>query len=392
MIESIYVGMTGLATFSRGLRVIANNTTNLNTPGFKSSTLRFADAFYAGGGYSGRQFGQMGYGVTTTGTAMSFKPGELRQTGNGLDLAMDGQGLFTLRADDGSIRYTRAGQFQFDKTGVLVSASGARVMGVGDDGALSEISIANLRIASGKATTTVKFTGNLSSTGTEQTVNGVRVYDAAGGEHLLTLKLTSATTTGTTAGTWTAELLDGTTTVGTQQLVFQDGKPTPATSRLSFNYLPAGQAAMPLTLDFSADVTSFASGTLSTLALGTQDGYAPAELSSVSFDAAGALVLTYANGQTAKGPRLSLGRFDTPDAVGSLGDNEFEALDGGAWHTGVAGGAFGNVRAGYVEISNVDLSQEFSDLVIMQRGYQASSQVISTANEMLQELFSMRGR
>ncbi len=138
------------------------------------------------------------------------------------------------------------------------------------------------------------------------------------------------------------------------------------------------------------DVTSFASGTLSTLALGSNDGFGAADLSSATFDSTGTLILTYANGQTVKGSRLSLGRFDTTSAVGSLGDNEFEALDGRAWHTGTAGGAFGNVRSGKVEISNVDLSQEFSDLVIMQRGYQASSQVITTANEMLQELFSMK--
>ncbi|CAM3548466.1 flagellar hook protein FlgE [Paracidovorax anthurii] len=391
MIESIYVGMTGLSSFSRGLRVIANNTTNLNTPGFKSSSLRFADAFYDGGSYSGRQFGQLGYGVSTTGTMMSFKSGELRQTGNGLDLAIDGQGLFTLKGEGDRIRYTRAGQFQFNSDGVLVSqGNGAKVMGIGADGALSEISIANLKTSAGKATAVVKFTGNLSSGGTEQSVSGVRVFDAAGGEHLLTAKLTN--TNSTTPGSWQVELLDGTTTVGTQQLIFQDGKPTAATAKLSFTYTPAGQAAVPLTLDFSADVTSFASGSLSTLAFASQDGFAAAELSSASFDSTGTLVLTYANGQTVKGSRLSLGRFDTTDAVGAVGNNEFEVLDGNAWHTGVAGGSFGSVRSGYVEISNVDLSQEFSDLVIMQRGYQASSQVISTANEMLQELFSMKSR
>ncbi|MDA8456964.1 flagellar hook-basal body complex protein [Acidovorax sp. GBBC 3334] len=391
MIESIYVGMTGLSSFSRGLRVIANNTTNLNTPGFKSASLRFSDAFYSNGGYTGRQFGQMGYGVSTMGTSMSFKSGELRQTGNGLDLAIDGQGLFTLKGSDGSIRYTRAGQFQFNSDGVLVSqGKGATVMGVGADGSPSEISIANLKTSAGKATAVVKFTGNLSSTGTDQTINGVRVFDAAGGEHLLTAKLTS--TNSTTPGSWKVELMDGTTVVGTQELIFQDGKPTAATGKLAFSYTPAGQAALPLTLDFGTDVTSFASGTLSTLAFASQDGFAPAELSSASFDATGTLVLTYANGQTAKGARLSLGRFDTTEAVGSAGDNEFEALDGRAWHSGVAGGAFGSVRSGYIEISNVDLSQEFSDLVIMQRGYQASSQVISTANEMLQELFSMKSR
>ncbi|GKS74661.1 flagellar hook-basal body complex protein [Acidovorax sp. SUPP950] len=391
MIESIYVGMTGLSSFSRGLRVIANNTTNLNTPGFKSTSLRFSDAFYSNGSYSGRQFGQLGYGVSTAGTTLSFKAGELRQTGNGLDLAIDGQGLFTLKGEDGRITYTRAGQFQFNSDGILVDQStGAKVMGVGANGALTEISIANLKTSPGKATAVAKFTGNLSSTGTDQTINGVRVIDAAGGEHLLTVKLTNTGTT--TPGSWQVDLMDGTTVVGTKQLIFQDGKPTAATAKLAFTYTPTGQAALPLTLDFGTDVTSFASGTLSTLAFASQDGYAPAELSAAAFDASGTLVLTYANGQTVKGSRLSLGRFDSADAVGSLGDNQFEALDGNAWHTGVAGGAFGSVRSGYIEISNVDLSQEFSDLVIMQRGYQASSQVISTANEMLQELFSMKSR
>lgn len=391
MIESIYVGMTGLSSFSRGLRVIANNTTNLNTPGFKGSSLRFADAFYSGGSYSGRQFSQLGYGVSTTGTMLSFKPGELRQTGNSMDLAINGQGLFTLQGADGKITYTRAGQFQFNSEGILVNqGTGEKVMGVGSNGALTEITINDLKTNAGKTTTAVKFTGNLSSTGTEQTVNNVRVIDGAGGEHLLALKFTN--TNATTAGSWQVDLMDGTTVVGTKQLIFQNGRPTVATEKLSFTYTPAGQAAVPLTLDFSTDVTSFASGTLSTLAFSSQDGAAPADLSSASFDASGTLVLTYANGQTAKGPRLSLGRFDTPDAVGALGDNQFEVLDGSAWHTGVAGGNFGSVRSGYIEISNVDLSQEFSDLVIMQRGYQASSQVISTANEMLQELFSMKSR
>ena len=391
MIESIYVGMTGLSSFSRGLRVIANNTTNLNTPGFKGSSLRFADAFYSNGSYSGRQFGQLGYGVSTTGTMMSFKPGELRQTGNGLDLAIDGQGLFTLRGEDGKITYTRAGQFQFNSDGILVNqGTGEKVMGVGTDGKLTEISIANRRTNAGKPTTAIKFTGNLSSTGTDQTINNVRVIDSAGGEHTLSLKFTNTNTT--TAGSWQVDLMDGTTVVGTKQLIFQNGKATAATEKLSFTYTPAGQAAQALTLDFSTDVTSFASGTLSTLAFASQDGFAPAGLSSAAFDATGTLVLTYANGQTEKGVRLSLGRFDTPEAVGALGSNQFEVLDGSAWHTGVAGTDFGSVRSGYIEISNVDLSQEFSDLVIMQRGYQASSQVISTANEMLQELFSMKSR
>lgn len=389
MIESIYVGMTGLAGFSHGLRVIANNTTNLNTPGFKSSSLQFSDVFYSSGGYSGNQFGQLGYGLNTGTTTLSFKQGELRGTSNSLDLAVDGQGLFTLKGADGRITYTRDGQFDFNAGGVLVSkTTGAKVMGMDASGNMTEIVIASLKTNAAKASSVINFTGNLSSTGTVQSVNGVNVIDSAGGSHALSVKLTN--TNATTAGSWQVELLDGTTSAGTGQLVFLNGTPTAASARIAMTYTPANQAPVPLTLDFGTAVTSFASGTLSTLSFGSTDGYAAADLSATTFDATGTLVLSYANGQTVKGPRLSLGRFDTASAVGSLGDNQFEALDGKAWHSGTAGGAFGNIRAGKVEISNVDLSQEFSDLVIMQRGYQASSQVITTANEMLQELFAMK--
>jgi flagellar hook protein FlgE len=102
-------------------------------------------------------------------------------------------------------------------------------------------------------------------------------------------------------------------------------------------------------------------------------------------------VLAYSNGQTVKGQRLAMGRFDTLDGVTAVGNNEFDATNPLAWHAGYAGeGGFGGIRPGMVELSNVDLSREFSDLVIMQRGYQASSQVITTANDMLEQLFHMK--
>lgn len=391
MIDSIQIGMSGLTGFSQGLRVIANNTANLNTPGFKTSMQQFSDASYSGGAYSGRQMGQLGYGLKTGGTTISFRQGEFRQTSNTLDLAVNGQGLFMLKNDNGKTSFTRDGQFQFDANGVLLSkTSGAQVMGLDAQGNIGPISIAGKNTLAGKATTIVKFAGNLSTTATEQTVAGVTIIDANGTEHTLSLKLTNTSTT--TPGTWRADLMNGTTVVGTGQLVFESGRPTAASAKIAATFTPAGQAPVPLTLDFSANVTSFAPGTLANLAVSSIDGFLPADLSSTTFDAEGTLVMTYANGETVKGARLLLGRFDTPDAVGALGGNEFEALDPDAWHTGPASGAFGTIRAGFVELSNVNLSQEFSDLVIMQRGYQASSQIVSTANEMLQQLFSMKSR
>jgi len=396
MLESIYVGMTGLLGYSRGLRVIANNTANINTPGFKSSSLQFADMFYTGGNLAGgnasQNRDQVGFGLNTTGTAMSFKQGELRQTGNNLDMAVDGQGLFVLQDAEGKLTYTRAGQFKFDDNGVLVSrANGEKVMGMDGSGALVEISVAGQMLDQGRPTSRLKFSGNLSNTVTEQTgVGTVQVVDAGGVIHTLSVKFvtTEATTSGTTMR---VDLLDGTAVVGSGSMVFIGGKPTPQTSVMNMTYVPAGQPPMTLALDFSADVVLFAGST--TLKMDSQDGLGPGTLTGTAFDANGVLRLSYSNGQTVKGTSLALARFDSPDAVAALGNNQFEMVNKNAWHYGKAGeGAFGSVRAGQIEISNVDLSQEFSDLVIMQRGYQASSQVISTANEMLQQLFSMKSK
>jgi flagellar hook protein FlgE len=391
MLDSIHVGMTGLLEYAKGLRVIANNTANLDTPGYKSSTLQFADLFYASSTSSGRTERQ-GYGLNSAGTQLDFRQGDLRQTGNDFDLGVDGEGLFVLRDADGNTRYTRAGQFEFNQEGVFVNRTdGSKVVGLDAAGQRSEITLAGLQTAAGKPTTLVRFTGNLSSTVPDAAVNSVKVNDALGEEHVLSLKFTSAGVD--QAGTWNVEVLDGTTQVASGQLVFVDGHPTAESAKLAISYQPAGRAASAITLDFSTDVTSFASGTLSTLAMAAQDGHGPGSLTQVSFDDSGTLVATYSNGDTVKGARLLLARFRTPDAVQQLGGNQFAEAGGLAWETGVAGaGAFGKLRAGVLEISNVDLSREFSDLVVMQRGYQASSQVISTANDMLQELFRMKSK
>lgn len=392
MLESINIGMTGLLGYSKGLRVIANNTANINTPGYKGSTLQFADMFASSGQAGGSDAMKIGYGLGTNGTSINFKQGELRQTGNTLDLAVDGQGLFTVKDDRGNVHYTRAGQFEFDQEGVLRTRSGnERVQGQKSDGTTGDVSIAGLRTKAGTATNLVKFTGNVSSTGTDTTIGNVKVFDAAGGEHVLSVKLTN---TGTTlAGSWRVELMDGTTVVGTGQIVFTGGRATAGSGKVTLAYAPSGSSSTDVTLDFESDVTSFASGTVSTVAFSSQNGFGPGSLTDVSFDNLGVMQLKYSNGQTVAGAQLLLGRFDTLDAVTPVGDGQFDATDSLAWRVGVAGsGAFGSVRSGVVEASNVDLSQEFSDLVIMQRGYQASSQVIGTANDMLQELFSMKGR
>lgn len=394
MLDSIYIGMSGLQGYSKGLKVIANNTANLNTPGFKSSTLAFSDMFYSDGDgtpYGHNTTGSNGHGLATGQTVLNFKAGELRQTGNSLDLAIDGNGLFTLKDESGKLHYTRAGQFEFNADGILVNRTdGMKVMGLAN-GNLSEITINGARTLGGKASTVVKFINNLSTLVPDYTMSNVKVIDSAGGEHTLTVKLTN--TSATTPGSWKVDISENNVALGSGQIIFQGGQPVPASSKVSFNYAPAGTTASTVTLDFSTDVTSLASSSLSNLAFSSQDGYSAGTLTSAAFDAKGSLVLSYSNGQTSKGSKLSLSRFETLDAVEAVGGNLFDSSNDASWHKGVASeNGFGSVKSGMIEISNVDLSKEFSDLVIMQRGYQASSQIITTANEMLQELFAMKGK
>jgi flagellar hook protein FlgE len=393
MLDSIHIGMSGLTGYSQGLRVIANNTANLNTPGFKGSSIQFADLFASrdpAGGAGGLM--RVGYGLNATGTALNFKQGEMRQTGNAMDLAVGGQGLFTLRDEQGLLHYTRAGQFQFDEAGVLVNRSdGRKVMGRQADGSMGEISVAGLRTMSGQASSLLKFGGNLSTAQPVFTLNAVKVLDAAGTQHELTLKFTN--TDATQPGSWSVEVMQGATAVGSGQIVFLGTRPVPGSDKVEVSFQPPGGSAQSIVLDFSGDVSSFGTGDLSTLAVVSQDGYAPGTLTDTTFDLHGQLVVNYSNGKTARGATLLLGRFESLDAVVQAGANQFDAAQGMAWRMGIGGeDGFGTVRTGVLEISNVDLSQEFSELVIMQRGYQASSQVVGTANEMLQQLFGLRGK
>lgn len=396
MIDSIYVGMTGLAGFSNGLHVIANNTANMNTTGFKSSTLQFADLFYTPSSVpsdpSAASYSQTGYGLNTAGTLLSFKQGDLQPTSNPLDLAINGQGFFLLRDADAKLTYTRAGQFRFGTDGVLRTADGAQtVMGLNGNGTLTEITIAGRNTNAGRTTSTVTFKGNLSSTSTTQTVGGVSVIDAVGGTHTLDVRLTSQAPGAPT--TWTVEVLDGATVIGTGQIQFQNGLPLPGSSTVSVTYSPAGVTPIPLTLDFSTNVTSYAAGNLSTLTMDTQNGIAPGGLTDVSFNASGTMMLSYANGQTVNSTQLALMRFDlsTMGTIAPVGDNQFVSSAPAGWQIGAAGSSgFGTISSSNLERSNVDLTQEFSNLVIMQRGYQASSQVITTANDMIQQLFSLK--
>ncbi|MGV2895801.1 flagellar hook protein FlgE [Achromobacter sp. AGC78] len=398
MLDSIWLSLSGMNGFSKGLRTISNNVSNMNTPGFKKSQVLFEEQFNAsvpfkhdrqGPGNNGE-----GAGVNTYATRIDFSPGEARQTGSGLDMALDGAGYFMLRGADSEIRYTRAGQFDFAADSILRNKSdGAAVLGTNRDGtgSLGEISLAGLTTSAATPTTSIQFSGYLSSTGTDHELTAVKFYDRSGAEHLL--KVTFVNQGATQPGAWKVSIEDGPTRLGEGTLVFKDGRIDPATSKINVNFPQTGQSAQQLVFDFSEGVTSFASGTTSTLTASKQDGYAAGTATGVTFDASGTLSVSYSNGQSVQGSRIALARFSSDEVLSPLGASQFVLTEPGARTVGnprIDG--FGRLQTGRVEGSNVDLSQEFSDLVVMQRGYQAASQTISTANDLIQSLFDLKGR
>ncbi len=391
MLDSIAIAETGLKGYESALQTISNNTANMNTPGFKGSSTEFSDLAFGNGegslGGDETSFGQPGLGLKTLGTTIDFSQGEFQSTSNPLDLAVNGNGFFITKDTAGDIHYTKDGQFKFDDKGMLVSqTTGEQVMARDSGGALTPVTIAGLNTSLPKATTSVVFNGNLSSTATTDTINAVTVIDSSGTSHSLQVTLTPVTGS---AGSWTVTLLDGATTVGTATLKFTGNNVTPGSGTLSYTYTPAGGSAMPLTLDFSGNVTSTDQGGSSSLAVASQDGYAMGTITGETFDATGTLSLTYSNNQTVKGQQLALAQFTSIDQVEAVGNSQFKAK-GDAWQTGVAGSAtYGSIESSEIEGSNVDLSREFSNLVIMQRGYQASSQIVSTASDMMTALFGM---
>lgn len=394
MSDGIYTAETGLTAFEAGLQSISNDTSNMNTPGYKGSGVLFAD-LVGGNGEGGT--GEGGDGVTTVGTAINFSAGQLQSTGNPLDLAISGNGFFTLRDANGNIHYTQDGQFEFNSAGILISsATKEDVMALDSKtGTLVPISINDAQSNPASPTTKVTFSGNLftgtGATPTAQTVGNITVIDKEGGSHTLSMTLTPVT--GST-GVWTVTMTDPTTgdTIAAASpgtVTFVGGVPSPTADTVAMTYTLADGSSSQFTLDFSSNVTSNSAGTSSTLAFASQDGFPVGSLTGESFDSTGTLVFSYSNNQTKNGPQLALANFSSPNEVEAISSNEF-AAKGQGWQVGVAGtGTFGTIQSGQIEGSNVDLSQEFSNLVIMQRGYQACSQVISTASDMLSSLFDM---
>jgi flagellar hook protein FlgE len=396
MLESIFIGLTGLNSYSRGLQMISNNVANLNTPGFKSSSLRFGDLFYRGTTPSGLLGStgamQFGTGVGLSGSTLNFRQGDLRSSGGDLDLAIQGRGFLVLMDGNRKV-YVRTGQLALDKDGYIAdSALGFRLGVLSAGGGLQTVSINGQRTNPPKSTSEIKFADNLSATATEHVISGVEVYDSNGGKHTWTIRFTN--TFSTTAGRWAVTVEDEKgVKIKEGEIVFNGSTIVADKSKITIDFAPAGATASKVVLDFGTGVTGFSAGTFSSLNVKSKDGYGVGDLTRVLIDTDGQIKLEYSNGQSTKIGYVALADFEDLQGLTQRGDGVFEVTSGELPQLLRQGeGGMGTIKSQSVEASNVDLSQEFGQLILYQRGYQASSQVISVANEMIQQLFELRGR
>lgn len=383
MFQAIFNSLSGLFSFSKSLDTISNNVANMNTPGFRGSRSLFRDI--VGGG--------SGYGAEMSGSAINFVPGTIRHTGNPADLAINGAGYFILRGDQGGMFYTRAGQFHFNADGYLVGPAGQkRIAGIAAAGNLVDINIDGLRKLPPEATSAIDFVGNLSTADDTWTVDNISVYDANGDMHKLSVTFTN--NSANKPNSWKVEIKDEDgNVVGTDQILFSAAGSPEATHNKIDVTLSAGSGGQTITLNFGAPgsfsgATQFSGGT-SNLGASVVDGHGVVGLQSWSFDEDGVLQLTYADGSTETGPQVALAYFADESTLEQINGGLFKS---GAWDAPEFGkpdsGLFGKIEGGSLEMSNVDLTQQFGEMIVIQRGYQASSHVLTVANRMLQQLYN----
>jgi flagellar hook protein FlgE len=392
MIESILVGMSGMQGHQRGLSIIGNNVSNMNTPGFRGSSVSFVDVF-TGPAPRGQLFGQRGAGGL--GAALGLvdtRPGDPQRTDREHDLSLNGPGFFIVQDETGETRYTRNGSFEFVEGKLVTRRDRLAVMTRNDAGQLVPFEIGSLQQNPPRATSKITFSGssNLGENDNEHTIDPLVVHDSAGVKHTLKLEFHPVNKSGN-LNTWKMTVFDGLIEVGSGEIQFVGNGIMEDSKLLSLRLELQNADALDVTFDFSNNIGLTFGSENSTLAVEEQDGFGVGEITARTFDQKGMLKLDYSNGQKADGPKLTFASIPDETELLQSGGALFEYRGSEPVVLREADDDL-KVASGFLEGSNVDLTEEFSELILMQRGYQASSQVVTTANEMLQELFQLGSR
>jgi flagellar hook protein FlgE len=412
-LTAFYTALTGLNNNSMAINTIGDNLANMNTTAFKSSKAIFAEllAGVSGTSSTGNPV-SYGLGSTLSGISRNCAQGTINYTGTSTDAAINGNGYFVV-STDGGMGFTRSGQFEFDGNGNLISSDGFKVMGymavngeIDNTGAVTAIEINKGQLIPASPTTTMSMAANLDS----QAANGstyssaVQVYDRLGQSHTVTLTFTKA---GTGDWTWSAGIPaedaggavgDPAVIVGSGNLQFDNEGilASPAANPiLSLTGLSSGAADMNIEFNVrnaagTPVITSYAND--SAVSATMQDGYEASALKSISIDNRGVIVGLAANGKSIPLAQMALADFPNEEGLQKYKGSTFVTFTStGEPSVGVAGtGGRGSITGASLEQSNVDMAQEFIDLIVAQRAYQANSRVITTTDELYQDSLNLK--
>ena len=396
------VALSGLNAASADLNVTANNIANASTVGFKTSRAEFADVFAVGAQ-------EIGNGVRLSNVSQTFSQGGIDFTDRGLDLAISGEGFFTM-SDAGSITYTRVGSFGVDRDGYVVNSQNQRLQifpaannGTFNTGTLSDLQLSTTD-SPPQASSQAAFGVNLPANATPPVIpvfdpnnassfnhsTALTVYDSLGATHTATVYFVKDAV----PNSWNAYFyIDGTAVGGANPIGYDNlGQLTvPAVGTYTLPpYTPTtGAADITLTTDFTQSTQFGAEFGVNLL---SQDGFAAGRLSNIDVDPEGIIFARFTNGRSEPLGQVALSNFTNPQGLRQLGDTSWgETFTSGDSIRGAAGTAsFGMIQSGALEASNVDLTGQLVQMITAQRGFQANAQMISTADQVTQTIINIR--
>lgn len=404
MLRSMFTAISSLNLHQSYLDVVANNLANANTTGYKASRVVFQDQFSQmlspGAGPSDTQGGvnpiQVGLGTQLGYISPVFSQGMLQATGRNMDMSIQGDGFFIY--DQGvNRRYSREGSLSLDSTGYIVNSStGLRLQGWLVDGAGNidpNLPADDMQLSTdgtvARATSNAILGGNLSADIAigDTVTNTMGIYDSLGELH-------TATVTFTRTGnlTWDWDVTDPAAAVGDGTITFDASGQYSASTVDNAISIPgsAGANAITMTTDFDS-MTMLADDT--SVAITSQDGLPTGNVTDLYITPKdGQVYLVYSNGMREQVAQVAIARFNNSAGLIKSGNTMFQqGLNSGEPQIGLATtGGRGTIAAGYLEASNVDMAQEFTNMILAQRGFQASSRVITTSDEIMQELVNLK--
>jgi flagellar hook protein FlgE len=395
-----------LTAANSALDITSNNIANADTTGYKNSQAEFGTVFSSGA--VNLNTSTAGEGVQLVASPQQFTQGDITTTSSPLDMAISGNGFFTVSGTNGFV-YTRNGEFQEDKDGNVTTSTGQFLQvypplanGGFNTGALENLNL-NTAQSAPVATSTGTVNVNLPSNDTVPAAapfdptnpdtysqsTSTTVYDSLGNSYPATFYYTQTAT----PGLWDVNMtVNGTQVGGTQTLQFSSAGTvtTPANGELTFaGFQPTdGATAMNMTFNYSNSTqygTQFGVNSI------TQNGYTTGQLSTVSVDSTGVVSAVYTNGRSTQLGQLAIANFPNPQGLQQLSDTDWaQTFASGTVVQGTAGSAgFGTVQASALENSNVDLTTELVNMITEQRAFQANAQVITTADQLSQTVIGI---